>query len=148
MLFDAGKLFVGNAFHRDDARALDERARLFCQKLHALRRAVRALVVLPVEEGDRKHLVFFIERNLFKIYVVYGRLGKHVYDGCLELLFGKPLNVVPNDFAHIARMNGELRRKVVFYFLRLQIVLFFNENSVDHRSLPLYLLYLMPISVR
>ena len=28
VLFDAGKLFVGNAFHRDDARAFDERARL------------------------------------------------------------------------------------------------------------------------
>ena len=94
MLFDGGELFVRHALDRVYFGAFDEGARLFRQKLHALRRAVRALIVLPREIADRKYLIFLADPDSFQVYVIDGRLGKHRRNRRLQFRLGQPLHVV------------------------------------------------------
>ena len=119
VLFDALELLVRHALDGDDARALDERAGLLRQKLHALRGAVGALVVLPVQKGDGEHLVSLADGELFPPDVIDGRLGKDVDDRALQLLFRQPLRVIADDFAQVLDGDAELRGEVLADLLRL-----------------------------
>ncbi len=77
MLFDFSKLGKRYAFYGVHGCALYKRALLLRKKLHALRRAVGALVVLTRKIRNGKNLVVLGKFNLFEIDVVYGRLGEY-----------------------------------------------------------------------
>ena len=119
VLFDALELLVRHSLDRDDAGALDERARLLGQKLDALGGAVRALVVLPVQKGDGKDLVSLADGQLFPPDVIDGRLGKDVDDRPLQLFRRQAFRVVANNFAQIFHGDAELRREVAADLLGL-----------------------------
>ena len=137
VFFDARHLFFGNAFDGDDARALDERAGLLRQQLDTLRRAVRALIVLPVQKGDGKHGVARkVGGQLFAVDGIDGRFGKYVDDRPFQLLGGEALRVVADDLAHVFRVDAQLRAHVFADLFRLQILFLFYIYSVNHSSDP------------
>ena len=146
VFFDADKFFVRNSADRVNFRAFDERAVFLRKQLNALRRAVRALIVLPVEKGDGKYFISLADGKRFAIDVVHGRFGKHIYDRAFQFRFADALRVVTDNFAQVFYADAQLRRKVAPRLFRLQIFFFLNVYSVNHKILP-YLTYLMPMSV-
>ena len=149
VLFDGGKLFVRNAFHRVHLRAFDEGTRLFREELHALRRTVRALVVLTRQKTDGKYLIAFGNFHGFQIYVIHGRFGKNRAERRGEFRLAQSLHVVSQNQTEILRIDIQQGLDVRRFLLRLYVVLLLYKNSVNHTS-PYYSAgmsrYLIPMS--
>ena len=101
MLLYADEIGIRHALYGIHVGALDERPFALGEQLHALRRAVGALVVLTGEIGYCKHLVAFAELNIFQIYVVDGRFGKDCGYGCAELFLRHSLHIVAKQLSDV-----------------------------------------------
>ena len=149
VLFYGGKLFVRDSFHRVHLRAFDEGTRLFREKLHALRRAVRALVVLTRQKTDGKYFIAFGNFHGFQVYVIHGRFGKDRAERRGELRLAQSLHVVSQNQTEILRIDIQQGLDVRRFLLRLYVVLLLYKNSVNHTS-PYYSAgmsrYLIPMS--
>ena len=119
MLFNAFYLIFVSAFYGINIGTLYERTLLLSKELHALRRTVRALVVLSGKVCYCKYVIAFGKSYVFKIYVIYRRLGKYARNGRLEFLFGNAVHIVAQKLADV--FDGYFKKitNIVFSLLCL-----------------------------
>ena len=133
---DFFKLRIRHALENVNLRAFHDRSDAPRQKLHALHCRIGALVVLPVEELHDEHFFVPPYAHIVK-HPVRIRLGKHRFYAVSHLTFRQALDVVSQKSAHPrgAYTQRSFYRRADFCRGHVELLLFFNENSVYHKNL-------------
>ncbi|MPN36940.1 hypothetical protein SDC9_184452 [bioreactor metagenome] len=121
VIFDRLELVSRHAFDEINFCKTHIRAFLARQQLHALRRAVCALVVLAGQIFHSKHTIAFFVRHILTRHRIDRRFAEHICDRGLKILIVNTFHVVAVQNPHLRDRYAKVLLKICGARLRFHI---------------------------